>query len=77
MGTKCWTFTVIGRGSFPGDMLRYDACYPTDADSVVNMFHDDKEERKINLRSFRHPTEGRWNSFWWRIEDVKQDRWQA
>lgn len=35
MTTKCWEFTVRGASSFPGDILRYDTCYPMDPDSVI------------------------------------------
>ena len=36
-----FTFTVRGRGAFPIDMLRYDACWPTtaeDAQKITDSF---------------------------------------
>jgi hypothetical protein len=69
---KSWEFTAEGGGSFPGDMLRYDACYPMDPDSVINMFDDSQDVRKVRLRSFRPPTPGRWRSFHWPIAHVHQ-----
>jgi hypothetical protein len=71
-----WYFTVTGNGQFPTDMLRYDACYPVDetngniapyrADSSIY-----RETRSVNLKSAHEPTEGRWNSFGWRISNIE------
>ena len=65
-------FKVQGRGSFPLDMLRYDACWPVDGDSAVSLGHIGPgldEVRDVCLRSCRKgvPTAGRWISFGWSV----------
>ncbi len=80
-------YTVTGRGSFPVDMLRYDASYPKSTDDAVSIalqMTDDREVyggmRTITLchncdyRSWS-PTEGRWDSFVWTVADHKA--WRA
>ena len=37
MTHKMLTFRVIGRGEFPFDMLRYDACWPADSESASRL----------------------------------------
>jgi hypothetical protein len=70
---KLYEFTVVGYGNFPLDMLRYDAAWPADQDSVLALTFDvkDKEPRKVILRSIRPPTPGRWSSFLWQCGPVK------
>lgn len=74
---KIRTFRVTGpRRHFPIDMLRYDSCWPTTSEDVrliSNSF--DLEEalpRRITVSlstaSPSAPTEGRWESFMWRVE---------
>lgn len=72
-----YEFTVVGNGSFPVDMLRYDQCWPAKeaTDSValatslmrVNSYKDD-QRRNVTLIGLRAPTEGRWQSFGWKVE---------
>jgi hypothetical protein len=60
-------FTVEGRGAFPLDMLRYDNCWPSTGQDVVNM--ESRELRKIRLSTVgpSSPTVGRWESFMWYV----------
>jgi len=70
-------FTVTGRGRFPMDMLRYDACYPRDGEAVVGIEVDWISKTYYRaLRTVRlvhygpygwSPTEGRWSSFLWGV----------
>lgn len=69
-------FTVQGRGLFPMDMLRYDACWPatgTDVEliSVTIADVEGRERwttpRKVILSSASKPTAERWLSFGWRV----------
>lgn len=74
----CTEFTVVGRGHFPYDMLRYDMCHPVDSTSAGNMHFDyaqmsrsEREApREVKLRcwsrhKFWRPTYARWQSFGW------------
>lgn len=61
------TFTVVGRGPFPIDMLRYDSAWPMDTNdaseitkSYVSNF---KWEVRLNTADRMAPTRGRWDSF--------------
>lgn len=70
-------FTVEGRGEFPTDMLRYDACWPygsADAAAILQSIvvaerGVGSETRRINLSTDWRPapTVGRWDSFGWRV----------
>ena len=66
----------FGRSSFPFDMLRYDACYPTGQADVAKMDSNDDprftkemgDNPKVRLNHigterFWKPTTGRWESF--------------
>lgn len=67
---KTGDFTVRGKGWFPYDMLRYDACWPASGDDAELLAGDELEpEREVTLRtdSPTAPTEGRWLSFGWRV----------
>ncbi|MBN8848184.1 MULTISPECIES: hypothetical protein [unclassified Sphingomonas] len=61
-------FMVTGRGAFPFDMLRYDECWPVDADAA-SALADDVGRRTVSLRTYResniHPA--RWDSFGWSV----------
>ncbi len=67
-------FIVEGRGTFPFDMLRYDACYPQTPESAAFLHSQyDRTRRRIELvhlsdNRFWLPTEGRWKSFLWSID---------
>lgn len=64
-------FTVIGKFSFPIDMLRYDCCYPADQESVIQIMNSQNigtnNVFKVNLISDRSPTKNRWSSFLWKV----------
>jgi hypothetical protein len=58
-------YTVTGAGIFPLDMLRYDASWPRDSNSVSTI--DGREVRSIDLTSIQEPTKERWRSFGWQV----------
>ena len=70
-------FTVLGRGGFPMDMLRYDGCYPKSEKDTVTMQSDGLREVMLHktlnwghpheLLKVWVPTVGRWNSFGWAV----------
>ena len=64
------SFSVVGKGHFPLDMLRYDACWPDSPDSVArleaNQIHI--ETVQVDLIGNRAPTVARWNSFGWSVK---------
>ena len=57
-------YVVTGRGEFPLDMLRYDACWPASSSDVAKM-EAVREPRSIVMASYNAPTTGRWLSFGW------------
>jgi hypothetical protein len=68
------TFTVEGSGSFPIDMLRYDACWPQseryDTPAIQqDPFSEPKKRRRVVLVTDNPsaPTVGRWESFTWKV----------
>jgi hypothetical protein len=69
------TFEVQGRGAFPCDMLRYDACFPLrDIDAHAIQRSDDGSRDVVTVRLTRtaeranwEPTAGRWSSFGWSV----------
>lgn len=76
-------FVVEGRYPFPVDMLRYDACYPSDAESATNIAASINPEQnhqlpkgetfKVTLTATTPrfvPTEGRWESFMWKVTEI-------
>jgi hypothetical protein len=76
MGHKMFRYTVEGAGTFPYDMLRYDASYPdSQTDSVgidkeanhkrrqVTLIHDEFGPRGRTWA----PTADRWASFLWKV----------
>ena len=76
--TKRRRFVVEGTGNFPFDMLRYDACWPADSGeshklecAYCSRRPEDplSSKRRVTLLSdwSQAPTEGRWNSFTWRV----------
>lgn len=69
MATKTLFFYVTGRGQFPFDMLRHDACWPADPESASYM-HADPTSPERTHRLFTHNREyqltpDRWRSFGW------------
>lgn len=69
-------FKVSGRGSFPFDMLRYDACHPRTSGDASQLSVDEDRRRetrtvelaKISRSSYALPTSGRWSSFGWSVD---------
>jgi hypothetical protein len=68
---KIYHYTVIGSGSFPADMLRYDKCWPTDGDSVIKLVGY-TVRWEINLASTQAPTEDRWLSFGCAVQNMRE-----
>jgi hypothetical protein len=75
---KRWRYSVTGSGVFPLDMTRYDACFPSGQDDVTSITRSfdrrnarDQATRTVRLRStVKEPTEGRWESFGWKVSEV-------
>jgi hypothetical protein len=69
------SFTVVGAGRFPFDMLRYDACWPVSGDDAAAIALNTGEmrarasRRAVRLSTVRRhtPTLGRWSSFGWTV----------
>lgn len=79
MTTNWIKFTVIGRGTFPVDMLRYDECFPRDSQSayaIINENGDDgtpRGHRTVTLVTHKHfITPERWRSFGWVVKENRQ-----
>lgn len=74
MGTKLVEFTVLGRGEFPLDMLRYDQCWPkresVDVIAIGRTFdrRHARDAHDITLVGLRQPTAARWKSFGWEVQ---------
>lgn len=72
-----FVYWVTGRGQFPYDMLRHDACWPAksnDADKLDwHGMADYNAQRSICMYSWRAPTVDRWSSFLWSVgtEELK------
>lgn len=70
---KLYTFEVRGTGAFPIDMLRYDMCWPDrespDSAQLQAQSHRPRGSGawSVVLTGAKPPTEGRWNSFGWKI----------
>ena len=67
-----YRYVVSGFGTFPFDMLRYDAAWPADQESTFHMERPPgatgNSQRSVKLTSYRPPTPGRWNSFGWQVK---------
>lgn len=63
-----YRYRVTGSGTFPLDMLGYDAAYPANSEAVSGMSHREREQRTVELISYHRPTEDRWRSFGWLVE---------
>jgi len=72
---KLYEFTVEGLLSFPFDMLRYDRCWPArgeDAEMLATWnLSRNPQVCRVTLRSDRRPEEARWDSFGWKVTQVK------
>ncbi|HEX8551048.1 MAG TPA: hypothetical protein VF681_05775 [Abditibacteriaceae bacterium] len=67
-------FTVVGRGDFPLDMLRYDRCFPRTGNDAAAA-QSPGETRTVELTRdaatrYWRPCEGRWQSFGWTVTEV-------
>lgn len=65
-----YEYVVTGWGSFPYDMLRYDAAWPAttdDASKIERYTLGDGKHRSIKLYSYKPPTIERWSSFVWSV----------
>jgi len=67
--TTHYRYRVTGAGSFPYDMLRYDACWPVDGEQGLNC--GERERRMVTMSSYRYPTVDRWRSFLWAVDIYK------
>lgn len=72
--TLIYTYQVTGRLGFPIDMLRHDQAFPNGSDDAIAisfwaslMSKGSAKTPIINLCGLCEPTEGRWESFGWRI----------
>jgi len=69
---RAFTFSVLGLGSFPFDMLRYDRCVFDGSEDVNKAFATDVV-RTIQLIAYvpvgykLEPTTARWASFGWKV----------
>lgn len=67
-------FTVEGIGEFPIDMLRYDQCWPVDAQAVRNItFDSGRRTVKLATNLYYSPNANRWESFGWKVKTVDKD----
>lgn len=66
-------YYVTGAGTFPYDMLRYDACWPVGAEDAAKMDSPPgvatvrQPLRSIRMHSHTAPTIARWSSFGWSV----------
>ena len=78
MPNKTIQFSVMGRGAFPLDMLRYDCCWPTDQASVEIIRNspntDDLQQVDLSMIDNHRPTLPRWNSYGWTVADTLTPR---
>ena len=77
--TKTYHFTVEGSSPFPIDMLRYDRATPAreqdalEISASIDRMHP-RQKRSVRLWSaLSHPTDGRWESFGWRVTESSVD----
>ena len=78
MAVNAWEFTVEGSGSFPFDMLRYDQCWPKsespDSATLELMTRRARGPFSLTLVGLSAPTQGRWESFGWRVISQSERR---
>ena len=70
--TTIYTYTVVGVGRFPVDMLRYDGAWPLsarDAATIESSFTDPPSQRSVRLVTRRPPSAERWLSFLWAVDE--------
>ena len=79
MADRIYYYTVEGTTDFPVDMLRYDAAWPTQECGNTTCYNiltpepleKKLEPRQVSLASRKKPTDARWNSFSWRVLDLR------
>jgi hypothetical protein len=79
--TYLYRYSVTGTGSFPFDMLRYDASWPASQEdaSILHAGHPRPsgpgrpKPYTLTLHSHKLPTEGRWRSFGWHVQGDLND----
>lgn len=73
-----YTIVVTGTGAFPIDMLRHDRCTPkheVDSGIIERSFRPRTRGRyKVTLLSAKDPTNARWQSFGFEVEEVTYRR---
>jgi hypothetical protein len=68
-----YTFTVVGTGRLPLDMMRYDRCVPYQQAGTRVPLSDDTNEHSYEMIGYApignraEPTVARWKSFGWRV----------
>lgn len=77
-------FKVTGTGSFPADMLRYDACYPRRPEDVDALYGYTEHDALVTVELIHRaptkrdaeqgPTPRRWGSFGWTFESIEIER---
>ncbi len=72
-------FIVKGTGTFPTDMLRYDACFPATRSDVEAIDHVEDNPREVELIRYHryrdhNICEGRWHSMGWDFQKVLYTR---
>jgi hypothetical protein len=73
---ELYRILVSGTYNFPIDMLRYDAAWPAseaDAGRIEATYFERTRSgiTSVELLSNRPPTEGRWQSFGWKVTEVR------
>jgi hypothetical protein len=67
VGTRMIRFRVIGKNTFPIDMLRYDQCWPMNPECIGNIVDSislmEYPVTTYELCSYKAPTVARWNTF--------------
>jgi len=71
MSNKITTQRFIGKGNFPIDMLRYDECWPSRQEDVMNIIYSEdrllnRDEMIISISTHGKFTPDRWISLGWR-----------
>ncbi len=75
-------FKVTGKGTFPADMLRYDACYPKGPEDVDALYaHTGHEQDPLTIELVHRAatkwdaehgvTPARWSSFGWIFQSIE------
>jgi hypothetical protein len=69
---KLYKYKVMGKGSFPTDMLRYDSCWPSKPEDAEKILAPSKDATVVQVTSIKEPTHARWSSFGWSIGAVEK-----